>query len=525
MNELEKNKAELEKHRAEIEKHAKAYGLDFFEVRFEPVDFDTMNVIAARGGFPNRYPHWRFGMEYYHLQKGYTYGLQKIYEMVINNDPCYAYLLSCNALVDQKIVMAHVYAHCDFFKNNLYFSKTNRKMMDEIANHGAMVKQYTAKYGEEAVENFLDICLSLDNLIDIHSPFIVRREEDKYVKKEIDKEEKTIEPMRLQPKDGHKEYMQDFINPPKALEDEKKRLEEKEKNKPPIKIPKEPTQDILLFLIENAPLPDWQRDILSIVREEAYYFTPQGQTKIMNEGWASYWHSKIMTQKALTNAEIIDYADHHSGTLGTSPGRINPYKLGIELFRDIEERWNKGKFGKEYEECDDFKTKKDWDKKLGLGLEKIFEVRRVHNDVSFLDAFLTREFCEEQKLFTYEYDKDSNYYELASREFEAVKQKILFSLTNRGQPVIFVADANYGNKGELLLAHKHSGVDLKGDYAKDTLVNLHKIWKRPVHLLTRFAEKGDDNILMSYDGKEHTAKKFEGCTGECGDKCSGKCKH
>ncbi len=161
----------------ETEAHARDYGLDFYDTIFEVLDYDELSEIAALGGFPNRYPHWRFGMEYQHLAKGYRYGLQKIYEMVINNDPCYAYLLRCNQMVDQKLVMAHVYGHNDFFKNNIWFSQTNRKMMDEMANHGNRIRSHMERHGEETVENFIDSCLSLENLIDIYSPLIKRREE------------------------------------------------------------------------------------------------------------------------------------------------------------------------------------------------------------------------------------------------------------------------------------------------------------------------------------------------------------
>ena len=151
---------------------------------------------------------------------------------------------------------------------------------------------------------------------------------------------------------------------------------------------------MLLFLLEHAPLKEWQHDVLSIIRDEAYYFAPQGQTKIMNEGWASYWHSTIMTRHGLTDADVIDYADHHSGTMATSPQRLNPYKLGIELFRDIEERWNKGQFGPEYDACDDHSTKRKTGTSSSVwGAQKIFEVRRIHNDVTFIDTFLTPEFC------------------------------------------------------------------------------------------------------------------------------------
>ncbi len=165
---------ELDAIRQEVEIYARDYGLDFFPVIFELLDWNQINMVAAYGGFPNRYPHWRFGMEYEQLSKSYAYGLSKIYEMVINNDPCYAYLLHSNTVMDQKMVMAHVYGHSDFFKNNLYFSHTHRKMMDEMANHKTRIKRYIDKYGLETVENFIDVCLSLENLIDTHGPYIKR---------------------------------------------------------------------------------------------------------------------------------------------------------------------------------------------------------------------------------------------------------------------------------------------------------------------------------------------------------------
>src|SRR5689334_24174202 len=161
----------------EIEGYARDYGLDFFETIFEVIDADDLNEVAAYGGFPTRYPHWSFGMAYEELRKGYDYGLSKIYELVINNDPCYAYLMRSNHTTDQKLVMAHVYGHCDFFKNNYWFSHTNRKMMDEMANHGNRVRRYMDRFGVEEVENFIDSCLSIEDLIDMHLPFIKRRDD------------------------------------------------------------------------------------------------------------------------------------------------------------------------------------------------------------------------------------------------------------------------------------------------------------------------------------------------------------
>src|SRR5262245_29124257 len=153
---------------------AKSYGLDFYEVIFELVDYDELNMIASYGGFPVRYPHWRFGMEYEHLTKSYAYGLSKIYELVINNDPCYAYLMRSNSITEQKLVMAHVYGHCDFFKNNAWFQHTSRKMMDVLANHGSRIRRYMDRHGQERVENFIDLVHSLDNLIDPYAPYIDR---------------------------------------------------------------------------------------------------------------------------------------------------------------------------------------------------------------------------------------------------------------------------------------------------------------------------------------------------------------
>ena len=487
---------ELSKLRDEIRGYAVGFGLDFFDTVFELLDYDQINAIASLGGFPVRYPHWRFGMEYDQLSKSYTYGLQKIYELVINNNPSYAYLMKSNDLVDQKLVMAHVYGHVDFFKNNYWFSKTDRKMIDTMANHGVRIRDFMERYGVDRVESFIDKCLSIENLIDPFLPFMAKKQ----IKKESDyaEEEQTREVGKLKVNRG---YMDNFINPPDFIADQKRRMAHAdEKSK---RIPEEPQKDVLKFLLEHARLEPWESDVLAMIRDEAYYYAPQWQTKILNEGWASFWHSRIMTTKALKDSEVIDYADHHSGTLAMQPGRINPYKIGIELLRDIEERWNKGKFGKEYDECDDLVLKKNWDKKLGLGKDKIFEVRRVCNDVTFIDEYLTPEFVERYKLYTYHFNRRTNQYEIAERDFKKIKEKMLFGLTNMGQPFIYVADGNYLNKGELLLLHKHQGVDLDGRYTRETLKNVSDVWRRPVNLET---EVDGQRKLYSYGNGEFSEK-------------------
>jgi stage V sporulation protein R len=454
----------------EIEDFGRGYGLDFWTIEYEILDYKKMQEVAAFGGFPVRYPHWRFGMEFEHLTKSHIYGLSKIYEMVINNDPAYAYLLEGNSLVDQKMVMAHVLGHVDFFKNNYFFSKTNRRMIDS--------------------------CLCIENLIDPMSPFIARKPSAR----ELAKQAEGAETQEI-PRIRAKSYMDKFINPPEYIDEQRRKIE-RERDRPK-KHPAEPERDVLLFLLQNAPLDGWERDVLEIVRDEAYYFAPQRQTKIMNEGWASYWHSKIMTEKALKASEIIDYADHNSGVLATAPGQFNPYKIGIELLRDVEERWDKGRFGREWNECQNLDERRAWDKRLGLGRKKLFEVRRLYNDVTFIDEFFTADFCERNKFFSFSMNERSGNYEIDSREFQKIKNKILFQLTNFGDPFIFVEDSNHENRGELLIRHRHEGTDLQMDQARDTISALARIWRRPVNLVTLVESK---QKMLRFDGKEHTER-------------------
>ncbi|MBY0315769.1 MAG: SpoVR family protein [Bdellovibrionales bacterium] len=480
---------DLEKARVKILEFAKKYGLDCYETIFELITYDQMSQFAAYGGFPVRYPHWRFGMEYERLSKSYEYGLSKIYEMVINNDPCYAYLMEGNRPVDQKLVMAHVYGHCDFFKNNKWFAPTDRKMMDTMANHATRIRRYIDRYGLDEVETFIDQCLSLENLIDRYSP---------YNPTPNSKKAETDETRRSSLLSGGKEFMDEYINSTARYQHEEEVAKEKEISEM-AKFPERPERDVLLFLMSHAPLKNWQQDVLSIVRAEAYYYAPQGMTKIMNEGWASYWHSKMMTEKILDDSEVIDYADACAGTLAMSPTSFNPYKVGIELFRDIEERWNKGQFGREWNECADVEMKRRWNRETNQGREKIFQVRRDYNDVTFIDEFLTAEFCIKNKMFVYKFNQRTGQYEVDTRQFETVKKQLLFQLTNFGQPIIHVENANYKNRGELLLKHLFEGVEMQQNYMEETLKNLHKIWKRPVHIMTNSDGK---DLVVGFDGKE-----------------------
>jgi len=483
---------EQARHLADVARDA---GLDFFPTIFEVVDYQQLNEIAAYGGFPTRYPHWRFGMEYERLSKSYTYGLATIYEMVINTNPCYAYLMRANAMGMQKTVIAHVYGHCDFFKNNYYFSRTNRKMLDQMANHAAYIRKLIDEVGHDVVETFIDVCLSLENLIDIHAPF---KSQPKREPKEDSYRAKPVAKLKA------KGYMDKYINPKDFLDQQAQRMQEQEVKEK--SFPENPERDVLKFLIDFAPINSWQKRVIEIIRDEAYYFAPQGQTKILNEGWATFWHSRMMTELSpLSESEIIDYCDQYAGIVASSPGGLNPYKLGVELLRHVESRWDKGQFGIDFLRCDDPKERAAWNKNINQGKQKLFEVRKIHNDITFIDEFLDEDFCHETKMFIYDYDRRNNQYVISSRDFREVKKRLLQQLTNFGQPIIKVTDGNFKNRGELLLRHEHDGVDLKHDTALETIKNLFKVWGRPVHIETKIEDVGR---RLSFDGSNHQIEKL-----------------
>jgi stage V sporulation protein R len=291
--------------------------------------------------------------------------------------------------------------------------------------------------------------------------------------------------------------MDPHINPPAYLEAQRRRLEERERRAR--SFPEAPDRDVLGFLIDHAPLRRWQSELLTIVRDEAIYFAPQGQTRIMNEGWATFWHTHLMTTEILADDEVIDYCDHHSGTVQRQPGQLNPYALGVALWRHIEARWDKGQFGRAWQDCEDPEARLAWDTGAGLGRSKIFEVRRTHNDVTFLDAFLTAEFCREQGFFTTRIDPRTKEWQLESSEFAEVKKRLLQAVASRGQPRIAVVDGDAFHRGELRLHHDHEGLDLQLDWAGQALANLARIWGRAVHLDTWVESRA---FTLTHDGTE-----------------------
>ena len=475
-------------------------GLDFPEVAFELLDPDEVNMVAAYGGFPVRYPHWRYGMSYRQLQKGHEYGLSKIYELVINNDPCYAYLMRTNTRMEQKLVMAHVYGHADFFRNNMRFAPTDRRMIDTMANHATRVRRHVDRLGAERVEEFLDACLSLENLIDPMSLY-VRRATAEEPEPEVDEDRLAAGRVRKFPSPAP--YMDTYVNPKEALDAERKKLADEIRRKR--RALAEPTRDVLGFLLHHAPLQDWQADCADIVREEAYYFAPQAMTKISNEGWASFVHTRLMTTRLLEPSELVDYCDKHSGTLASGPGQVNPYALGLAIFRDIEDRWNRGAHGRAWRECTDDDDRRRWNTGAGEGLRKVLEVRRGCDDLALVDAYLTADLVDRLKLYTYGRDPRTGELVILDRDPDSIRRKLLRSLANGGQPVIELTDANFENRAELLLVHRFEGVPLDESLARETLRALHRLWTRPVHVETIVDAS---RVRWSFDGQEQRTQEL-----------------
>jgi len=385
---------ELQKCLPTIFKECTDFGLDYYPTVVQMLTYDEISEIAAYGGFPVRYPHWKFGMEYEELQRGYEHGMHRIYEMVINTNPCYIYCLDSNSLLDNVTVVAHALGHNDFFKNNIFFSPTNQNMMNQLANNGTRIRKYSSRWGKERVTEFIDHCLRIETLIDFSKAW--DRREVKEIR--IIDERKWKHPKRLNVGDGH-DYMEPYINTHEWTEKQQAKIDRNEVAEE-LGIFKGATKDIMGFIRDHAPLRPWQADILDILYKESMYFSPQRLTKMLNEGWASFIDHNIMCNRGLCglgqdspDCGIIEYAKHKMGVLGGKYS-TNPYKLGFCLFLEIEERWNKGQFGTEWEECDDMEARRKWDTKANLGHEKVFDVRKYYNDLTALSEFFTPEFCD-----------------------------------------------------------------------------------------------------------------------------------
>ncbi len=407
------------------------------------------------------------------MKTQYDYNLGRIYEMVINSNPCYAFLLEGNSLIQNKMVMAHVLAHCDFFKNNVYFKNTSTDMVESMAAAADRFREYEFIYGRHKLESFIDAAIAIQEHV-----------EPRMLIKEPSEEKEQRKCRRGRPETPYDDLW--------SLDANSEGLEcsDCEQVK---RFPSEPKKDLMMFIIQHSnELDDWQRDVMSVIRREMLYFWPQMETKIMNEGWAVYWHLRIMREIDLDESDAIDFAKMHSGIIQPSRIRLNPYILGLKIFEDIEKRWDNPTA----------EEKEKYGRSGGEGKQKIFNVRATENDISFLRNYLTKELVE--KLDLYLYKKIGFDWKIVEKDWKKVRDGLVNNLTNCGHPYIVVQDGDFNKRGELYLKHIYEGNELDVFYLEKTLPHVNTLWGRPVHLETVLDNKP---VLFSYNG-EKGSKKF-----------------
>lgn len=431
--------ADLQEWNGKIETLSREEGLDYYPQEFELVDYNEMIGYEAYTGMPSRYPHWSFGKSYEKIKTLYRYNLSGLpYEMVINSNPCIAYLIRDNTLLLQILTMAHVYGHNDFFKNNrLFIEGTDANRTQEMfRNHAAMIRGYLNDpgIGYEKVEKILDaahsVKLQIGRTIGEKRKTDAERRQERIAQYNKQRSSHSV----LEPRTN--------LQPPELQ-----------------KIPLEPEDDLLTFIIEHGDLEDWQQNILTAVREEAAYFLPQIETKILNEGWASYWHYTTLRHLELPPALHLEFMKRHNDVVRPIPGGLNPYFLGFEMLRDIEKRYGK---------------------------EKLFEVRALERDASFIRKYLTRELCEQLHLFAFA-KQSSNYYveEIPDEIGWKRIRNTLADTTGIGMvPYIQVTNMSHRDK-TLTLEHLYDGRELQADYMEETLKYLYDLWKHPIVLHTK----------------------------------------
>jgi len=442
---------------------ARDMGLDFYPVNFEIVPAEALYTFGAYG-MPVRFTHWSFGKAFYRMKLQYDLNLSRIYELVVNTNPAYAFLLEGNRLIQNKLVIGHVYAHVDFFKNNHYFSRTPRDMVERMGAHAERIHDYEIKYGRDKVELIMDAVLAIQEHVDYRAHIGSSQNDENGFDVNIRykdgghncqgnscagncggnsvKEQCKVDSQKKTRKKSASLPYEDLWGD--LLEDEGECLSQHE------------YEDLLLFIIKFAPgLEEWQKDIVSIVREESLYFYPQIETKIINEGWATFWHAKIMRELELTDAESVEFAIMHSQVVQPSRLGLNPYFLGVKIWEYLAN---------------------------SKSTNELFELRETENDLSFIRNHLSRELVEELNLFNFR--KVGAHWQVTENEWEKVRDNLVQQLVNGGHPKIVVIEGDYEGKGGLYLKHCHEGIDLDIMYLEKTLTLVQFLWGKSVALET-----------------------------------------
>jgi stage V sporulation protein R len=444
MNEIETRLAD---YTGRLEALAIELGLDFYPVNFDLVPNNFMVEIAVYG-LPVRMRHWSFGVRYIHHLVRSHMGHSRIFEVMFPGDPCNAFMLEHNSLAENTLVTAHVLGHADFAKNNQLFARfmemAGGHILEQSAARAHRLEQALQAHGQDAVEAVLDAALALEAHIDVDQPL-------------------------------HRPLYPAFVAPPgepapDVFRDRFGRLPG-EAPPPPrsdtvqrAPLPPQPERDLLWFIANYGPdLEEWERDIFLAVREEAFYFHPIFACQIMNEGWASYWHARLLREASFLPHELYLAAikSHSDVVRPYASGQqlalsVNPYHLGFCMWEDIVEK---------------------------QGLEKAREIVREEDDFGFIRNYLDQELADKLDLFVYETRKDGET-KIANRDIHAIREAILAPKFNYGAPTIAVQQV--GADGSLDLRHDylHDGRGLDLQQAERVMEYVARIWRRPVSLHT-----------------------------------------
>ncbi len=461
-----------------IRERVQSFGLTCYPQEFELCDHNQMLGYMAYSGMPSHYPHWSYGKAYEKLKTLYDYGVSGLpYEMVINSDPALAYLMRDNTLLLQILTIAHVYGHNDFFKNNTTFASTRAEFtISTFKAHAARIRRYVEdpSIGLEKVEAIVDAAHALS--LQCRRNLAIR-------KRSIDEVRRDLFEAARPPVDPFQKIHRraEYVAPDLR------------------KVPAEPDEDLLLFIRDHNPyLTDWEKDLLTIVHEEAQYFIPQIETKIMNEGWASYWHKQILDSLDLPDGLQLEFIVRHNQVVRPFPGGLNPYHLGFKVWEDIRRRQDDPTPEEREENRDPEKT----------GIQKMFEVRETDRDASFLRRHLTERLIRELDLFQHDTrGEDLVVTKVADTEsWRDVKQVLLQNVGMATVPVIKVDDADFGGNRTLYLVHAHDGRDLQLASAEKTLAYVHQLWQHEVALETLSAGK---RTLLTYDERGFSTRSLK----------------
>ena len=481
-----------------IKEIAKEEGLLTTEIIFEVVPARRM-IEAMAYHFPTNYSHWTFGRDYDRIRTIYEHTGGGIpYEVVWNFETPRAFLVASNPFALNVLTIAHVYGHVDHFLRNSYF-KHGRSFGDiaEEARYAAdKFRHYESVYGREEVERLLDSAISIQ-WQQHPDPFYEEQDEEQVRAYLIRMEMEKLSSLQQGSVDVRKAEEGRI----RACETRLKELRHK--------TPPEPVFDIQKYIIDHAPrLEDWERDVLTLFRNQARALAPNRRIHLLAEAFAVRAHTRIMRrlfeEKLLTAEEHGVYNTFHSKVTQASRGDLNVYHVGPALLDYVEMCWDKGRFGKEYEECTNLKQKERWDTGAMQGRAKIFEIADRYTDRMAVEEFFTDEFIHGMQLYFYEGELDEEtdeiVYTIVEDDPAVIRHLLKSAYTLYDIPLPAVVDGNHNDRGELYLRHYYNGRELLPQYRNGVLMQIGYQWRRPVHLETVTEGK---TKLFSYDGSKH----------------------